>query len=284
MKHLPPPPFSAKSTLELCATCRDESALQVRVKSISAYVETAEAAYSQHGTAATLFTIAPTNGVNGCVTTDEMKQLYNGTLARSNSAARYVYDAIKLSSKLCPLCGLRQVSQLDHYLAKSLHPTYAVAPINLVPTCSDCNKAKRDKQPRTSGEQTLHPYFDDIDDVVWLHASVDETEPPTVTFQMRPGKRWSNVKRQRASHHFDTFGLGELYATYAAEELVLMEQRLRTLADTGGQRSVRTYLVQERVSRRAAAKNSWQAAMFGALSQSRWFYQGGHKQICSNGT
>ena len=42
----------------------------------------------------------------------------------------------------CPICGIGQASTLDHYLAKTIYPTYAVTPYNLVPVCKDCNFAK----------------------------------------------------------------------------------------------------------------------------------------------
>lgn len=44
----------------------------------------------------------------------------------------------------CPICGIGQASTLDHYLAKTIYPTYAVTPYNLVPVCKDCNFAKSD--------------------------------------------------------------------------------------------------------------------------------------------
>lgn len=284
MNPLPLPPFDAKSILELCAQTKEDLALRVRLLSVAEYVHRMADEYAGHARTATLYTVLSTDTVNGCVSTEEMKDLYDHTLVRLGSPARHIYDAIKLSAKLCPLCGVRGVSQLDHYLAKSGHPTHALSPFNLVPACSDCNKAKLDKQPASANEQTLHPYYDDIDGVVWLRAAVRETSPPAIEFQVVPIEGWSDITQQRVVHHFDTFRLASLYATFAAGHLVQMDLRLRTLAEQGGEEAILTYLSAEGTSSRAASRNSWQTAMFDALKESEWFRREGYLRIRPEGT
>ena len=75
-----------------------------------------------------------------------MVRVYDGRMAAQGSPGRTIYDAIKLASPngLCPLCGQRVVATLDHYLPKSRYAALAVNPANLIPACSDCNKAKSD--------------------------------------------------------------------------------------------------------------------------------------------
>ena len=72
----------------------------------------------------------------------------------------------------CPICGIGPVSNLDHYLAKSLYPTYAITPINLVPECRDCNFNKRDTLIKSATDSPLHPYYDEIDNRIWLVAEL----------------------------------------------------------------------------------------------------------------
>lgn len=80
--------------------------------------------------------------VNG----DEMIKLYNNKLVKSKKGRKY-YDQILSSSpkNRCPLCGVREVSTLDHYLEKSKYPYLSVSPYNLVPSCKDCNYGKKNK-------------------------------------------------------------------------------------------------------------------------------------------
>jgi hypothetical protein len=100
--------------------------------------------YEMHGEKTALFKICPEKEIDNCVTTEEMSRLYKGHFSRMKSPSRHMYDAIMTSSwkGFCPLCSHRQVTTLDHYLPKSLYPIFAVTPLNLIPSCSDCNKAK----------------------------------------------------------------------------------------------------------------------------------------------
>src|SRR5262249_39637235 len=144
----------------------------------------------------------------------EMVWLYDAKLSRLRDRARPIYDAIKLAPRngVCPLCGHRVVSTLDHYLAKSRHPSYTVTPLNLLPACSDCNKLKLNRQPANARDQTLHPYFDDVSSDVWLKATLIESVDPAVVFFVDPPNQWEPVLQERIRLHFRAFGLAELYA------------------------------------------------------------------------
>lgn len=64
----------------------------------------------------------------------------------------------------CPYCGQQIVKTLDHYLPKTLYPTYAITPYNLVPSCDACNKIKMTESFDSYEQQTIHPYYDDFTD------------------------------------------------------------------------------------------------------------------------
>jgi len=281
MRSLSKPAHDARTTLELCADAVRDEALAARLRSVAAEIEAAETNYKEQGEKASLFTIAGAKTVAGRVGLEEMKALYKGTLSRKGSGPRRIYDEIKAAPRnsICPLCGQRVVSTLDHYLAQSRHPALAVTPVNLVPSCADCNKAKLDAQPTRASEQTLHPYFDDVDAEVWLAARVEESTPPALVFSAEPPPEWDDVKRARVVTHFQTFDLGSLYSTHAAEELLNISHSLVLVAERGGVDGLRAHLMEQAESRRATAKNSWQSAMYEALSKSEWFCEEGHKAI-----
>lgn len=281
MRSLPKPTYTARSTIELCAdNVRDED-LAERLRSVAPEIEAAEVRYKKQGEEASLFTIAESTTVAGSVTLKEMKTLYKGTLSRKDSNARYIYDAIKAAPPkgICPLCYQRVVSTLDHYLAQSKHPALAVTPMNLVPACGECNKAKLDMQPANASEQTLHPYFDDADDEVWLVANIIESTPPALVFLASSPPSWDAVKQARVFKHFQTFELGSLYSTHAAVELLNMRSALAQVADRGGANGLRAHLMEQAKSRQDVAKNSWQSAMYEALVKSEWFCEEGYKHI-----
>src|SRR5690606_34072146 len=106
--------------------------------------------------------------VGRVVSAEEMCSLY-ARMSRPKAAGRRYYNLIR-SAPLhgqCPLCGHRQVATLDHYLPKSEFPAFAVLPLNLIPACRDCNSAKLARVVLSANEQTLHPYYDDVDGEQW---------------------------------------------------------------------------------------------------------------------
>lgn len=277
MRRVGPPAFNAKDVLLLCAGNVQSRALEIRLAAAAPAVEAADIDYRAKGPAAQLYLIAPTPGVGEWVDGPEMERLYTGTLARRGSAARHVYDTIKTSARhnICPSCGQRVVTTLDHYLPKTSHPTFAVAPFNLLPCCGECNKIKLDHVPSAAEQQTLHPYFDDVDDSIWLIASVAMTSPPTILFTVNDPPVWEALKCERMRLHFQVFQLGSLYAAHAGEELENLRYQLQQLHGSGGAAAVRDHLLEQEATRRAVNRNSWQAAMYAALAASAWFCETG---------
>lgn len=279
MRKLNVPPCDARLSLETCVPSLNDADLRTRIISIKPNILAAETDYKNRGANNTLYTIAEATTVAGRVTVAEMKNLYKGTFSRKNSSARHLYDKIKNASGICPLCAQGKVDTLDHYLAQSLHPTLAVTPMNLVPACFSCNKAKLDRQPKSADDQTLHPYFDEVDDEVWLFARVVEGHPPVVRFLADPPTHWPRVKQERVRTHFMVFKLAALYSTYAATELPNLHLNLMKLAARGGPDDLKRHLAEQKESREAVARNSWQGAMYKALSESDWFCTEGYKVI-----
>lgn len=281
MRSLPKPTYDARSTFELCANNVRNKDFSTRLHSVSDAIETAEADYEKQGENGLLFTINEAGSVAGIITKEEMGDLYTGTFSRKRSGVRPIYDKIKSAPRngICPLCSQRVVTQLDHYLPKSRHPAFAVTPINLVPSCSDCNKEKLALQPSTASEQTLHPYFDEVDDEVWLSARVVENSPPAIVFSATPPNTWPAVKCDRVRYHFETLCLGSLYSSNAGAKLINIRFSLMHVAERGGSEDLKTHLAEQAGFRQTAEKNSWQAAMYVALSKSNWFCEVGYNCI-----
>jgi hypothetical protein len=278
MKTLPEPEFTVREILESCADGLQDQDLARRLLGLLPTLEEAEQHYGSLGANARLFEIAPTNDVGGVVSSPEMTTLYKGSLSRQGSRSRRFYDRLKMAAPndICPLCGQRVVKTLDHYLPKSTHPGYALTPVNLVPACSDCNKGKLDRQPSAVDEQTLHPYFDDVDGDSWLVAEIRESSPPAAVFSVRPHEAWDAVKARRLTVHFRTFGLGELYAAQAGSEMVSIRFALADAAEAKGPDGVHAFLAHQARMRSLAARNSWVAALYTALAESVWFCTEGH--------
>ena len=284
MRSLPLPPFAAGATLSSCADRIENNDLAQRLRAAVPDVEAAEAAYLARGSVAQLFGIAEAAKLNDSVSTADMNKVYKGTFSRKGGPVRRsTYDVILAAAPhgICPLCGHRIVSTLDHYLAQSRHPALTVVPINLIPACQDCNKAKLDRQPANANEQTLHPYFDDVEDSQWLFGRLIQASSPGMAFEARPPDGWSAMKKARVELHFETFGLGRLYAANAGSELVNLRYGLADLHDYGGREAVRAHLTVQldgrtpRIDRPGVASNFWQRALYQQLVASDWYCNGG---------
>jgi 5-methylcytosine-specific restriction endonuclease McrA len=279
MQKLARPADDPEEVFVQCISRVRDKTLKTRLMSVKAAIISAAQSYERASTAAQLFRLQSHEAVNGIVTKDEMEAVYTDRMAKKNAPGRPIYDRLLAAPAYgkCPLCGQRIVSTLDHHLPKSLFPALAVLPINLVPACADCNKAKLEKRPNNAEEQTLHPYFDDIEDDHWLFAKIIETSPPVVRFFVKPPDYWDTVKAQRVHYHFKVFGLAHLYTSHAAAELSGIQYRLSLLFEDTGYNGVANHLRDEAESRVAANRNSWQAALYKALADSGWYCSGGFK-------
>ena len=278
MKTLPEPDFNVHEVLDSCTAGLRDRGLALRLVGVLPTLAAAEQDYLALGPGARLFEIATSDDVAGSVSSAEMSTLYKGTLSRQGSRARRLYDRLKTAAPndICPLCGQRVVKTLDHYLPKASYPTYALTPLNLVPACSDCNKSKLDRQPADASDQTLHPYFDDVDGVSWLVAEIRESSPPAAVFSVHPPANIDATTVARLRVHFETFGLGELYAAQAGSEMVSIRFALAEAAAARGVEGVQALLAHQARTRTLAARNSWVAALYTALAESVWFCSEGY--------
>jgi hypothetical protein len=276
MRSLPSPPISAELSYTT-AICRVQDAdLKRRLQGIVLDVVGASDRFEEAATVGTVASIPPASYV-GAVTGDELRGVYKSRFAKLMTPGRLFYDQLVTSAPFgtCPLCAHRAVTTLDHFLPQDDHPALVVTPANLVPACSDCNKAKLDHMPASEDRVTLHPYFDSVESDEWLVADVEETQPAAVRFWARTPDDWPRILAERLPFHFAFFGLAELYAAQAAVELLNIRFGLQAIFDANGQAGVAAHLAHEAASRAHAHVNSWQTGTYKALAASPWFCAGG---------
>lgn len=282
MRKIKQPKVDVAAVLECCAESIRDRVHGNKLRSALDAIVAAENAYREAGERSSLYLIPESKNVAGILDCTQMSDFYSTTFVK-NPKPREIYDALMAlaPSGICPLCNHQCVSTLDHYLAKSCHSALTITPLNLVPSCRDCNLGSNARRPKNAKEQTLHPYFDFVDDEIWLKASVIQAErgslgAPVVRFLASPPKEWLETKQERVITHFETFRLGKLYTTQAAAELVEIHSNLLNFENPI---DVKDYLMEQAASRRNAFKNSWKAAMYQGLAESEWFCSGGYKDI-----
>jgi hypothetical protein len=281
MLKLDPPRRSARESFVACISRVREPGLRARLEGVEDAIVANSGAFEAAAAAQSLHQIARHATVEGTVSRAEMEAVYVQRMAKKGAPGRAIYEEL-ISAPAhgrCPICAQRSVTTLDHHLPKAHYPALAVAPVNLVPSCSDCNKAKLAGSPRTAVDVTLHPYFDDVDANCWLFAEVVETRPAALRFFVDAPVELGDLLAERLKNHFGTFDLARLYAAEAAEELLNVRYQLNLLHETGGADEVRAHLVEEAESRRRARLNGWRTATYAAWAESDWFCSGGFAPV-----
>lgn len=212
------------------------------------------------------------------ISADEMEKVYTRMLDKKHPA-RVFYDKLLATPKhgRCPLCGHNPVATIDHHLPKELYPILCIVLSNLIPACRNCNSNKGTFYAKCSEEETIHPYFDDVETDTWLQASVIQSNPVSIEFSVSNPSNWTDLLGKRVKYHFGLFKLAKLYSTQAACELGDIQYNLTKLFNASGAQSVQEYLLDAAISRENNHKNSWQTAMYRALANCSWFYSGGFK-------
>jgi hypothetical protein len=281
MQKLVKPNDDPESVFLMCISRVRDDNLKTRLTSMSSAIKDYANQFEIAASNTTLHALRPYNNVGGIVTNEEIIAVYTDRMVKRDSPGRDIYDKLLLLPKYgrCPLCGHGVVCTLDHHLPKTKYPTLAVVPTNLVPACRDCNTAKTSAIPITGEEETIHPYFDNIETDLWLYATVIETEDssPVLRFFVQPPPSWDNLKIKRVKHHFKVFKLSTLYTSQAGTELTNIRDRLIQLFSAEGIQGVKSHLREEADSRAKGYLNSWQTAMYKALAASDWYCSEGFK-------
>lgn len=242
-------------------------------KSLPAIIN-AEINYDKEATNGTVSNIEIDDLKDTLATAKQFEKTYTDKFAKIGHPARKYYDKIMIAPKAsrCPYCGQRNVSTLDHYLDKKKYPKLTVTPYNLIPSCSDCNKTKLSDNPLSPSDYYIHPYYDKVDQYVWLHAKVIYISPLILEFYVSCDKSIAENMGNRIAYHFENLKLKALYTTEAINELNNRKYRLIHLFNAKNGISVKEYLFDEFKSYEMNNINSWQTAMFRALSEEERFY------------
>ncbi|MHC3472401.1 HNH endonuclease [Streptomyces sp. 7R007] len=275
MRLLQMPGHTARDAYRVCISRIRDDDLQKRLAGLEDNVVNAATSFDTAVRAASLHSLNPAAfAPRDEHDHKELPEVYKKRMAQSGAPGRPIYDELRTAPSRCPLCDHREVTTLDHHLPKSKFSLLSVAPINLVPACSDCNKAKRDSAPRCAEEQTLHPYYDDIGNDRWLSAEVIEQEPAVLRFFVQPPLGWTDLLAARVRYHFDVFGLAALYGAQAATILAGIKGAIRRQFAMGGSDEVRFYLQDLATSWEQGedlGPNHWASVTYRTLAESDWF-------------
>ena len=266
MKHLNKPTFDVKEIVNNCAESYKDKQLKNNFITSSEFIKSESAKYdlsAQHGE---WDIFKQHDMVNNILTKENMKSLYNDKFVGNHEIKSKYYDKIMVSTTTCPICGIGQVSNLDHYLAKSLYPTYSVTPINLIPICRVCNYEKRDDAITNIKNAPLNPYYDDVDNIIWLKASLKLGHNALNAIYSVNNKLQTtdNTLYYRMQHHLNIYKLPTLYTSQASMEIAEHTELWKSLLQKNKNR-FKKHLQDSLHSYEKIQKNTWKTALYRAL-------------------
>ena len=203
----------------------------------------------------------------------DLVKLYDQYLLGADKPARHIYEGLLVSAReRCPFCGgIGRPRNIDHFLPKSKFPQYSIHPVNLVPSCRDCNMdGKADRIAVSAEDQIIHPYWDMrcYYDVQWIYARFDSDvlDPGLkIDYFVRTPDEWAEIDRARAIYHFGAFDLPLRYALKASEHAGVVQGQIRSMRSAGvSNQGVIDFLLKPGVES-ASFPNHWQVGLYQAF-------------------
>lgn len=269
------PVFSVRDVFKACISSVKSEKLKSALTKCKKKLMAEELDFDIKGRAALFYRIKRSTVIFGGIGKKAMTTVYDYRM-RQTPAGYIYYNKLKIAAPFgkCPICSIRGADSLDHYLPKAEYPALAITPLNLIPSCIQCNKMKKVNYPTNSEEQTLHPYYDSVELDSWIGARVLRTVPISFEYFCLTPTNWDDVKKLRAVNHFESFKLNELFSSHANEELRGALTQLINLYNNDILQ-LQMHLEDAYSSRLMLGVNSWQAVMYNALRSDEWFYEGG---------
>lgn len=280
MRAMIAPSEDPREVYKTCINSVADEDLRTRLNKLTDTIGFAASDYHQKAMVKELYNLPPNNCGNedialDTVTKKELTTVYSSYMVGRAKPAREIYDSLLSRAPLgrCPFCGLGHASTLDHYLPKNKYPQLSVVPINLVPSCKDCNTGKSNIIASIAEEQSLHPYYDhqNFVDEQWLYAEVMHTVPATIRFYVQAPIYWDDISKVRVQSHFRDFKLAARYSVEASNQIACLRDTLSRYRELLGVEGVRQHLTIEAQANYQQHRNSWQTAMFQALAISEWY-------------
>lgn len=281
MLKLDNPTYSYAQTMDICRQgITGNPDLLGRLNDDIELLKTSVADYVASASTGELYTIQailnPRNDdpiVIGTLKKSDLLKLYNTYFVKQDKPGRIIYDALMAAAnEKCPFCaGIGRPRNLDHYLPKAHFPQFSVLPVNLVPSCRDCNMdGKGEDFATTEEEQVLQPYLDNdrYFHEQWVCARYIAgigAEPGVIEYFVQPPEHWADAQRRRVEKHFNDFDLELRFSKEAAPRLVTYLAQIQALTRIPLELEVAKNTILQPTIDSAPFVNHWERVMCLAL-------------------
>jgi len=196
-----------------------------------------------------------------------INKVYEQKFAPKDSIGKKYYDVIIGNARgRCPICGGGKLKNLDHFLPKSKYPLLCVTPINLIPTCRDCNMEKGATVSEDYYEIPFHPYLEIMNDE-WIECDLSFYTDKTFLIKFKNGfdKSLNPNMWRKYEAHMRINGLDTTFNSRAEEELENVRGVYKKELLACGEMKLELSLIEMKDSAEEIDVNSWKAALYRAL-------------------
>ncbi len=197
-------------------------------------------------------------------TYDQLEKFYNGKFVQNKDLRTNYYEKLKqsLPDNICPYCMMNAGEpNLDHFLPKSDFKQYAVTPVNLVPSCVNCNTKKL-----ASNESAVHPYFHDFSSTRWLYAKMISVSPFEVKFYCNfQNSQFNQEQMNLIKSHFKVFNLSKRFSSKVGSEIANYRFMFTTFLEKQSPIELKKRISEMYSTSYHYNKNSWKTALYDLL-------------------
>lgn len=183
----------------------------------------------------------------------------------------------------CPLCGIDQVSQLDHWAPKESFPEFSILAGNLIPVCPRCNTLKGTKRGDSLDLMPYsHAYYHNRNLQPLLEVAIlQNTDDIYVSFRAAAScpRGTSQQALDRFRYQMRTLQLPQRLARVGSAELVANSAACQGIYRGQGEEGVRTNSLEiaERL-KETWGPNHWRSVLHFALAASEEYCSGGFRK------
>jgi hypothetical protein len=275
------PNVSYDQSLDACKDGIDTvHPLHPKLTSAEAALKQNAVGYRNLAVAGNLYTLRGVSGEDPVVIAglrkSDLVSLYETYFRGKNKPGRSLYDSLlTAANEKCPYCGgIGRPRNLDHFMPKAKFPQFSVLPVNLIPSCRDCNMdGKGRKFLSTADKQIIHPFLEALHffDEQWIfanyHAAVD-SDPSYIEYFVSPPNAWSALDKARVQQHFVDFDIAKRYSIEASLHLNEIEAQIGALLKVDKNIDFKEILLHPVISS-APFANHWKRIMYISLLQYR---------------
>ncbi|WP_210409661.1 hypothetical protein, partial [Leptospira bourretii] len=103
--------------------------------------------------------------------------------------------------------------------------------------------------PINCNVESFHPFYDDLENDKWLKVRIVTFNPMVLSYFVDAPTSWSQNLQERVKHHFNSFGLDNLYSTHAIEDFENHKKLLEKVFQNGGSHILKDHLKDMYLSR-----------------------------------